>query len=81
MSIMLCRVVTDVESEPGSLRSRLADYAENLTTRYSGIEVECEQDIQDTFYILKDLLKFFDHCAKKQYLEALDVSYLVKLLL
>lgn len=76
MSTMLCQVVSRIDNEPNSLRSRLAAYADNITNRYSGIQLKCEQGTQATFYTLRDLLKFFDYYGQKLYPEALGVSYI-----
>uniref|UniRef100_A0A1B6CIL9 Nuclear pore protein n=1 Tax=Clastoptera arizonana TaxID=38151 RepID=A0A1B6CIL9_9HEMI len=73
MSTLMSQVVSRVDNEPGSLRARLSNYADNITNRYFGVQLKCDQGTQAAFYTLRDLLKFFDLYAKNIYPEALEI--------
>lgn len=71
MSTMLSQVV-HLAPVPGSTRERLQILAEELAFRYVGDSFKCSRQIYTTFYILKDLLNFFDHYHNGQYVLALE---------
>lgn len=63
---------------PGSDRAhsdrvRLKELALNLAQRYRNLSVELASDLQSTFYVLLDLLTFFDQYHLGRYDAALDV--------
>lgn len=73
MNIMLTQVLTQV-NKPGSLRSRMQYLAHNISQRYSGHEYTCSPETVSVFFILRDLMTFFDQYHEGQYNEALNVS-------
>ncbi|RZF45349.1 hypothetical protein LSTR_LSTR002792 [Laodelphax striatellus] len=82
MSTLLCQVVAKPDNEPGSLRSRLSMYAENISERYSGIQLNCSAETAATFYTLRDLIVFFNQFSNQQYhlaLETIQKSHLIPL--
>lgn len=74
MCTLLSQVVARVDAEPGSLRTRLSVYAQELSQRTSGIQHNCQTSTIATFYTLRDLLIFFDQYAQEQHRLAMDVS-------
>uniref|UniRef100_A0A1B6IGV5 Nuclear pore protein n=2 Tax=Homalodisca liturata TaxID=320908 RepID=A0A1B6IGV5_9HEMI len=72
MSTLMVQLVARVDNEPSSLRSRLSDYAQQVSARYSGIKLKASAKTAATFFCLRDLLIFFDQYAEKQYQLALD---------
>lgn len=72
MNILLTQVLTQV-SKPGSLRSRMQTLAHNISTRYMGRESSCTAETASVFFILRDLMTFFDQYHAGHYTEALNV--------
>lgn len=72
MSTLLSQVVARIDSEPGSLRTRLSVYAQELSQRTIGIQHNCQTSTIATFFTLRDLLIFFDLYAQNQHQMALD---------
>lgn len=78
MNTLLTQVVTQVSKE-GSLRARLQKLAHEITTRYGGSEITASAETAATFYILKDLLVFFDQFHAEHHSQALEVVVLLML--
>ncbi|XP_054284847.1 nuclear pore complex protein Nup93-like [Macrosteles quadrilineatus] len=72
MSTLMVQLVARVDNEPSSLRSRLSEFAQQLSARYSGIKLKASAKTTATFFCLRDLLIFFDQYAEKKYQLALD---------
>jgi len=76
MTSMMSQVVHQV-NRPGSLRSRLQELAEIITSQYRGQQINSSPDTASTFFLLRDLLVFFDQYHAQEYHQALEVSSLV----
>lgn len=63
-------------NKPGSLRSRMQILAQMISTRYNGIDYMCSAETASVFFLLRDLMTFFDQYQAEHYTEALNVSYL-----
>nr|CAD7265122.1 unnamed protein product [Timema shepardi] len=72
--VMLLSQVVHHPPKPGSLRSRLQEYSEVLSERYSGQPLSCSMETHSTFLVLRDLLNFFDLYHLKDYQHALEVE-------
>ncbi|XP_053982478.1 nuclear pore complex protein Nup93-like [Hylaeus volcanicus] len=70
MCILLAQVVSQRDS-PGSLRSRLQTTANELSTRYQGVELRASSELISAFHTLKHLMAFFDQFHNEQYQSAL----------
>ncbi|KDR10998.1 nuclear pore complex protein Nup93-like [Zootermopsis nevadensis] len=79
MTSMLSQVVHQV-NRPGSLRSRLQELADNITSRYRGQQINSSPDIASTFFLLRDLLIFFDQYHAQEYHQALETISKMKLI-
>ena len=79
MTSMMSQVVHQV-NHPGSLRSRLQELAEIITSQYRGQQINSSPDTASTFFLLRDLLVFFDQYHAQEYHQALEVSFLVCLI-
>ncbi|PSN56287.1 Nuclear pore complex protein Nup93 [Blattella germanica] len=76
MTAMLSQVVHQV-TRPGSLRARLQELAESITARYRGQQISSSPETASTFFLLRDLLNFFDQFHAQEYPQALEqLSYL-----
>jgi nuclear pore complex protein Nup93 len=73
MTSMLSQVVHQV-NRPGSLRSRLQELADNISSRYRGQQINSSPDTASTFFLLRDLLTFFDQYHAQEYHQALEVN-------
>nr|CAD7410872.1 unnamed protein product [Timema cristinae] len=71
--VMLLSQVVHHPPKPGSLRSRLQEYSQVLSERYSGQPLSCSMETHSTFLVLRDLLNFFDLYHLKDYQHALEV--------
>lgn len=63
-----------------SERDKLEDLALKIANRYCEPEVDAPRDIAGTFYLLLDLMTFFNYYHSNQYAEALDTIQKLKLL-
>ncbi|XP_069674985.1 nuclear pore complex protein Nup93-like [Periplaneta americana] len=79
MTSMLSQVVHQI-NRPGSLRSRLQELANNITNRYRGQQINCSPDTASTFFLLRDLLIFFDQYHAQEYVPALETITKTKLI-
>lgn len=75
MSTLMVQLVAKVDSDPTSLRARISDYAQQISTRYVGIPIAASSKTSATFFCLRDLLVFFDQYAEKKYTLALEVRW------
>lgn len=73
MCTLMVQVVARVDNDPNSLRSRLSDYAQQISARYSGNKISASAKTAATFFCLRDLIIFFDQYADKKYQLALEV--------
>jgi nuclear pore complex protein Nup93 len=79
MTSMMSQVVHQV-NRPGSLRSRLQELADIITSQYRGQQINGSPDTASTFFLLRDLLVFFDQYHAREYHQALEVISLVYLI-
>jgi Nup93/Nic96. len=79
MTSMMSQVVHQV-NRPGSLRSRLQELADIITSQYRGQQINSSPDTASIFFLLRDLLVFFDQYHAQEYHQALEVSSLVCLI-
>lgn len=63
-----------------SERDKLENLALKIANRYCEPEVDAPRDIAGTFYLLLDLMTFFNYYHSNQYSEALDTIQKLKLL-
>ncbi|XP_039257895.2 nuclear pore complex protein Nup93-like [Styela clava] len=54
-------------------RVRIKDLAVSIAQRYRSLAVELSQDLSSTFYVLLDLLTFFDQYHLRRYDTAMDI--------
>lgn len=79
MTSMMSQVVHQV-NRPGSLRSRLQELAEIITSQYRGQQINSSPDTASTFFLLRDLLVFFDQYHAQEYHQALETIAKTKLI-
>ena len=74
---LLNRQLSHVASSPGgpqSDRERLQSLAVNVADRYKSLGHGASRQLSQTFYLLLDIMQFFDHYHGKRIDVALDVS-------
>lgn len=76
---LLSEVLPGRKSER-SERDKLENLALKIANRYCEPEIEAPRDIAGTFYLLLDLMTFFNYYHSNQYNEALDTIQKLKLL-
>lgn len=79
LSRLLSEVLPGRKSER-SERDKLEDLAVKIANRYCEPEINAPRDIAGTFYLLLDLMTFFNYYHSNQYSEALDTIQKLKLL-
>ncbi|XP_011499100.1 PREDICTED: nuclear pore complex protein Nup93-like [Ceratosolen solmsi marchali] len=79
MSVLLAQIVSK-KSTPGSLRSRLQIKATEISLRYQGLPIQAAAESVAAFYILRDLMVFFDQFHNNQHQNALKTIADSKLL-
>ncbi|KAH9515701.1 Nucleoporin nup93 [Bulinus truncatus] len=79
MNKLLSQVVS-IAPSPQSTRDRLKAIALNMAERYSTFGHEATQVTTKTFYLLLDLITFFDLCHEGAISKALDVMQGIKIL-
>ena len=73
---LLNRLLSSVASSPPtpqSLRERLLQLAVVIAERYKGCGHSAPQSISHTFFLLLDIITFFDHYHNKRPEQALEV--------
>lgn len=78
LSILLSQVVHQ-PNKKGSLRERLHFLAADVTKRYAGTELHCDQQTLSTFKTLRDLVRFFDLYHEQKHQPALETLGKLKL--
>jgi nuclear pore complex protein Nup93 len=73
MTSKLSQVACQI-NRSGSLRSRLQLLADNITSQYRGLQINSSPDTASTFFLLRDLLVFFDQYHAQEYHQALEVN-------
>ncbi|KAK6632192.1 hypothetical protein RUM44_007223 [Polyplax serrata] len=79
MNILMTQVLTQ-PNKTGSLRSRMQILAHMISTRYSGLDYMCSAETASVFFLLRDLMTFFDQYHAEHYVEALNTITRSKLL-
>ncbi|KAJ9586210.1 hypothetical protein L9F63_020150, partial [Diploptera punctata] len=79
MTTMLSQVVHQVNA-PGSLRSRLQELADNIIMRYRGQQINSSPDTASSFFLLRELLTFYNQYHAKEYQQALETIAKTKLI-
>lgn len=79
MNKLLSQVVA-IAPSPQSTRDRLSTLAVNMAERYSSMGHEASQMTTKTFYLLLDLITFFDYCHAGAVTKALEVMQGIKIL-
>lgn len=80
---ILCKLLSEVvpgRKSDRSTRDRLETMALKIADRYCEPESNAPRDISGTFYLLLDLMTFFNYYHNSQYNEALDTIQKLKLL-
>ena len=62
---------------PHSNRERLQTLAVSIAERYKALGHTANRQLSQTFFLLLDIMQFFDHYHGKRLDVALDVSYVV----
>lgn len=76
--MLLSDVLTGVNTDPD--RSKLEDLALKVANRYCTSQVNVPNEVAGTYYLLIDLMTFFNYYHSKHYNEALDTIYKLKIL-
>lgn len=79
MSSLLGQVVHKPK-KADSLRNRLQEKAYNITNRLMGQQFSCSSETASTFFVLRDLLGFFDQYHAQEYQQALQTVSRSKLI-
>lgn len=79
LTMLLSEVLPSANSAE-SERSKLEELAIKIANRYCEPHVDVPRELAGTFYLLVDLMTFFDSYHSKQYKEALEIMHKLKIL-